>query len=96
MVYDALLVGVIGMIKVTSNRGSVDLQISGTGDRLISELLMINREVLRGMIEDSPAEVGKMLVETFMQAISVPQIWLADDPAEVVLKRGGGDPMKHG
>ena len=80
MVYGQCVVGVIGMIKVTSDRGSVDLQISGTGDRLISELLMINREVLRGMMENIPSEVGAALLTLFLKAINTPDVWLSDEP----------------
>ena len=68
------------MIKITSDRGNVELHIEGNGEQIISELLMINREVLRGMMENIPSEVSAAFLTVFLKAINLPDIWLSDEP----------------
>ena len=68
------------MIKVTNDRGNIDLHVEGRGEQLLSELLMINHEVLRGMMENFSSEVSAAFLTVFLKAINTPDIWLSDEP----------------
>lgn len=58
------------MIKARVNRGRIDVSAKGETMSLLTELIILNSDILKELLKDTPKELKKPLKDSFLKTLT--------------------------